>query len=204
MYVTMSIAFRLLIAVSNIIDLSNARPLSSVANGDNPVSDPAAAKQVGEEIAPIISGQGAMQPTTAFLWLHITQIGDTPIGVIYESEFLGAEITGSGGKEPNIVLMYPSPTLESVRTIIWRTDKGLRLANLLTQNSTWPLLVKVAQDEYGYQAGNRDEFAQAMALNPILRRGHLIVSQNLDLSVKPPAPTLLQEIINVADPKPYC
>jgi hypothetical protein len=28
MYVTMSIAFRLLIAVSNIIDLSNARPLS--------------------------------------------------------------------------------------------------------------------------------------------------------------------------------
>jgi hypothetical protein len=33
MYVTMSIAFRLLIAVSNIIDLSNARPLAVRAVG---------------------------------------------------------------------------------------------------------------------------------------------------------------------------
>jgi hypothetical protein len=65
------------------------------------------------------------------------------------------------------------------------------------------VLVKAAQDTYGYQVGTRQQFAQAMAQNPILEQRHLIVPQTLSETGPPTAP-ILQDIINVADPKPYC
>lgn len=155
---------------------------SYVANGDNIVSSPADESKIITQMGNLFLEQGYSASSSAEPFDdYLSQgIGSKPMVMIYESQYLGQEMskTGKDAITNQMVLMYPDPDVFSKHTLVPLTPNGTKIGELLVNDPTLSKLAAL----YGFRPANPAVF------NSVLKAHHLAV---------PPLP------INVVDPPSY-
>lgn len=110
---------------------------SYTANGNNIVTSPHQADGVLPTVAPIFLRQGFVAGSTEEPFQDYLTIGagKTPLVMIYEAQFRGAQIAGNQ-LPANAVLVYPSPTVYAKHTLVPLDAKGDSIGRLLSTDST--------------------------------------------------------------------
>lgn len=151
---------------------------SYLANNNDIVTTPEQVNAVLPKVAPLFTTQGYMAGSSATPFDDYLSkgMGDSPLVMIYEAQFLAQ--AGQGGIRPNMVLLYPEPTIFTQHTLLAMTDSGKRLGEALTQDAD---LQKLAI-KHGFRSNNP---ALAATFSEQIR------SQKLDY-----VPDELTEVIN--------
>jgi hypothetical protein len=136
---------------------------SYIANDNSVVQSDAEVQKVLPKVSSIFLKQGFQESSSAgpFDDYISMGIGKAPMVMIYESQFL-EYLKKTGDKNqanPDMVLLYPKPTLFSKHVFVAMTPMGSKLGQLLESN---PELQALAVD-YGYRTNNQPAFAQAIA-----------------------------------------
>jgi hypothetical protein len=127
---------------------------SYVANNYTVVQGAEAEKKVLPFVAPLFVNQGYTDnssegPFDDYLSLGM---GKSPMVCIYEAQFVDAAVQKK--LKPGMVLMYPSPTVQSKHTLLSLTPEGEKLGQLLT---TDPELQQLAA-QHGFRTADADQF----------------------------------------------
>lgn len=132
---------------------------SYVANGGTIVHGATAEKNVLPLVTQLFTSQGYTDNTSEgpFDEYLTVGMGPTPMVWIYEAQFVDA--AARGRIKPEMVLMYPSPTVLSKHTLVPLTPAGDRVGRLL---STDPELQRLAA-EHGFRSGDAARFAKVAA-----------------------------------------
>jgi hypothetical protein len=159
---------------------------SYIANGGTMVSSPVQVQNVLPTVAPLFTGQGytdnsSQGPFTRYL---ADDIGSTPLVWIYEAQFVDATLHGQ--IKPDMVLMYPSPTVLSEHTLVPLDGSGDKVGQLL---STDPTLQRLAA-EHGFRTGDPNQFDQVVASH------HVPVAENVLDVVETPTYDTLQQLLD--------
>lgn len=160
---------------------------SYLANGKSVVENDSQIAQVLPQVTPLFSGQGYMAGSSATPfedYLNKGQ-GDSPLVMIYEAQFLAQ--AQQGGVRPDMVLLYPEPTIYTDHTLIAMNDKGKKLGEALTDD---PDLQKLAI-KYGFRNKAGDQF------NQMLKDKNLTFVPNvLNEVIDPPSYEVLEKMIS--------
>jgi hypothetical protein len=107
------------------------------------------AEALSGRIASLFLGQGYTEHSSSgpFEDYLVMGIGKAPLVMVYESQFLEEAVKAGSRIRPDMVLMYPEPTIFTERQYIPLTENGKRLADILT---TDPELQAIAV-EYGFR-----------------------------------------------------
>jgi hypothetical protein len=161
---------------------------SYVADGDNIVYGATAERKVLPLISALFLDQGYTQSTSELPFDDYLALGmgNTPMVNIYEAQFVAQVVKGDGSIKPDMVLMYPSPTVLSKHTLIPLDGKGDQVGRLLT---TDPGLQQLAAD-YGFRTQDPSLFDRVVA------RHKVPVLTNLVDVVDPPAYDTLEHLLN--------
>jgi hypothetical protein len=134
---------------------------SYVANGNNVVQSEADIQKVLPLMTSIFLKQGFQEGSSAGPFEDYVSmgIGKAPMVMIYEAQFL--EYLNKTGNKPNpeMVLLYPKPTLFTKHVFVGLSPKGVKLGQLL---ETDPDLQALAV-EYGYRTAGQPQFTKAIA-----------------------------------------
>ena len=160
--------------------------VSYVANGDNVVDSDAAADQVVDRLLGLFSKQGYQESSSSgpFEDYVTMKLGKSPLVMVYEQQFLQYAFR-QASIDPDMVLLYPQPTVLTKHTIVALTDKGARFADVFERN---PEVRKIAS-RYGFRGSdNTALFAEAKARK-------IEMPQTLVDVVDPPTYDLLERMI---------
>jgi hypothetical protein len=134
---------------------------SYVANGNNVAQSDADIQKILPLVTSIFLKQGFQEGSSAGPFEDYVSmgIGKAPMVMIYEAQFL--EYLNKTGNKPNpdMVLLYPKPTLFTKHVFVALSAKGVKLGQLLESN---PELQALAV-EYGYRTAGQTEFVKAIA-----------------------------------------
>jgi len=133
---------------------------SYVANGDNIVENDGQASGLMDRLAPLFLRQGfvASSSEEPFDDYLVQGIGKAPMVMIYESQFIARAAANDGTITPQMVLLYPEPTIFSKHTFVGLTPNGSRLGDFLAND---PELRSLAT-EFGFRTADTAGF-QAFA-----------------------------------------
>jgi len=108
---------------------------SFVANGNNIVQDEAGINRVMPLMESLFLDQGYVEYSSAVPFENylIMGMGKTPLVMIYEAQFIAAASAGS--TTPDMVLMYPEPTIFSKHILVSFSEGGERLGELLRDDA---------------------------------------------------------------------
>ena len=122
---------------------------SFVANGNGIVSDESAAAGLAESLAPLFLRQGYQESSSAgpFNDYLVMGPGKAPLVMIYEAQYLFEASRPDSGLNPQMVLLYPEPTLFTKHILIPFTEPGEKLGTALTED---PELQRLAI-EHGFR-----------------------------------------------------
>lgn len=159
---------------------------SYVANGGTIVHGTTAEKNVLPLVTQLFTSQGYTDNTSEgpFDEYLTVGMGPTPMVWIYEAQFVDA--AARGRIKPEMVLMYPSPTVLSKHTLVPLTPAGDRVGRLL---STDPELQRLAA-EHGFRSGDAAQFAKVAADH------HVPVAQDLIDVVDIPSYATLEHLLD--------
>ncbi|MES2672393.1 MAG: hypothetical protein V4673_18490 [Pseudomonadota bacterium] len=160
--------------------------VSYVANGDNVVDSDAAADQVVDRLLGLFSKQGYQESSSSgpFEDYVTMKLGKSPLVMVYEQQFLQYAFR-QASIDPDMLLLYPQPTVLTKHTIVALTDKGARFADVFERN---PEVRKIAS-RYGFRGSdNTALFAEAKARK-------IEMPQTLVDVVDPPTYDLLERMI---------
>ena len=115
-------------------------------------------------------------------------IGKTPLVMIYEQQFLEYAL-GHPSMDPNMVLIYPAPTILSKHTIVALTDNGARFAQVMTTN---PKVISIAH-HYGFRTEDNAE------LFSLIQARKLAVPHTVVDVIDPPSFDILEKLIGRID-----
>lgn len=184
----------LLLRTTNPRDSQSASMFVAIAsyllNNGAVVADDPAIKAIVPTLAPCFTRQGSLDARTPQLLANFRRAGmrDMPMALAYENDAI-VEIRNHAGRSPRMTLMYPSLDVSSRNTVIPLTDRGRRLAELLTSDR----LQRLGPD-VGYRNGQEpDQFVRQMAAQGVRVRRDVV-------SVPPPAPAILRRLIDEAYP----
>jgi hypothetical protein len=138
---------------------------SYVANDNNVVDDNDQVTKVLPFVTSLFLRQGLQESSSAGPFEDYTTmgIGKAPLVMIYESQFLEYQ-SKRAQPNPDMVLLYPQPTLYTKHILVPFTDNGIRLGEALASD---PELQKLAA-QYGYRTSSPeyfDEFLKAKKLH---------------------------------------
>lgn len=140
---------------------------SYVANGQNVVSSDSQQAAVIDQMASLFLQQGfsASSSEEPFDDYLSQGIGSKPMVMIYEAQFLGEQMNADtkSAITPDMVLMYPSPTVLSKHTVVPLTKAGDAVGQLLVND---PKLAKLAA-QYGFRPANPSVFTSVLKQNGI-------------------------------------
>jgi hypothetical protein len=141
-----------------------------VANGDQVVRGAAAERQVLPTLTSLFADQGYTDNTSEGPFEDYLSLGmgKTPLVCAYEAQFVDAAVRGL--LKPGMVLLYPSPTVQSKHTVIPFDDKGMKVGHLL---STDPELQRLAA-LHGFRTADSAQFAKVTAEHHVPVRADLI------------------------------
>ncbi len=143
---------------------------SYVANGDDVVRGAAAEREVLPTLSELFVDQGYTDNTSEGPFEDYLSLGmgKTPMVCAYEAQYVDAAVRGL--LKPGMVLMYPSPTVQSKHTLIPLDDKGDKVGRLLT---TDPELQRLAA-LHGFRTADSAQFAKVAAEHRVPVRADLI------------------------------
>ena len=134
---------------------------SYVANGNNIVQNGASIAPLMDGLAPLFLRQGfvASSSEEPFDDYLVQGMGKSPMVMIYESQFIQRAASGDGSISPQMVLMYPDPTIFSKHTFVGLTPNGIRLGDFLTND---PEMRSLAT-QYGFRTTDTAAFTKFVA-----------------------------------------
>lgn len=163
---------------------------SYLANGNNVVDNEADADKIGPGLANLFSRQGFQESSSAGPFEDYTAmgIGKAPLVMIYEQQFL-EYVLSHQNPNPDMVLLYPEPTILSKHTLVALTDNGARFAQEMTSD---PKVSSIAQ-RYGFRTQDSSELFAALEAKkfPI---PHTVVNV-----IDPPTYDILEKLIGRID-----
>jgi hypothetical protein len=130
---------------------------SYVANGDNIVENNSEVEPLMDRLSPLFLRQGfvASSSEEPFEDYLVQGMGKSPMVMIYESQFIQRAAAADGSIKPDMVLMYPEPTIFSKHTFVGLTENGTRLGEFLTND---PEMRSLAT-QYGFRTTDTAAFA---------------------------------------------
>ncbi|WP_324189479.1 three-helix bundle dimerization domain-containing protein [Nocardia otitidiscaviarum] len=143
---------------------------SHVANEHSVVRGAAAEEHALSRVARLFTRQGYTENSSEgpFREYLSTGMGTTPLVWAYEAQYVEAAVHGE--LKPDMVMLYPSPTVMSHHTVVPLSDSGDRLGQLL---STDPELQRLAA-EYGFRTGDAELFTDVAQRNRVPVTANLI------------------------------
>lgn len=159
---------------------------SAALNGDV-VADRAAAQKYAGQLAELFKRQGFQENYVngAFDDYLAIGMGKTPLTFIYEAQMVAQAL--KGGVRPEMVLMYPQPTIVNKWVLVSLNERGKRLAELLAANKT----LQAVALEQGFRTGDTEAFAASA------QKAGLAVDVNLKQVIDPPGFDLMFEMIDI-------
>jgi hypothetical protein len=129
--------------------------LSYVRNGNN-VVDPTTAPRVLPGVTPLFLKQGFLAATNDEIFNDylVQGMGSDPMIFIYEAQFLERAAKHDGSITPDMVLMYPSPTLFTQHIMIGLTPKAAKLVKALTTDGQ----LRALEIQHGFRTGDTAAF----------------------------------------------
>ncbi len=111
--------------------------LSFLANGDGVVQNRAQARKVLPKVSPFFLVQGFVETTSEGPFDDYLAIGagKAPLVMVYESQFVGRAIAKDGAIRPEMVLLYPEPTILSKHTFVPVTGDAEKLGKALATDA---------------------------------------------------------------------
>lgn len=163
---------------------------SYVANGSNVVDNEADANKVADRMAALFSKQGFQESSSAgpFEDYTVMKMGKAPLVMVYEQQFLEYAFKHQN-VDPDMVLLYPQPTVLTKHTLVALNDKGVRFAQVMTSD---PKVMAVAQ-RYGFRAQE-----QTQLLADAKARGLAVPASLVDV-IDPPSFDVLEKLITRVD-----
>jgi hypothetical protein len=160
---------------------------SAALNGDV-VADRTAAQKYATQLAELFKRQGFQENYVngAFDDYLSIGMGKTPLAFIYESQMLAQAQKQGGGLRPEMVLMYPQPTIVNKLVIVAMNERGRKLAELLATNKELQAIAL----EQGFRTGDPAAFAAAA------KQAGLAVDTQLRQVVDPPGFDLMFDMID--------
>jgi hypothetical protein len=160
---------------------------SYVLNNDEPVTSRVEANAVLPLLTQLFLKQGFVsstseQPFEDYLTIGI---GKSPLVMIYESQFVARAALHDGSIRPDMVLLYPRPTVLSKHTFVPITANGERLGKALTTDSRLQQL----ETEFGFRTGSPSVFEDFTSAN------HVAVEGTILDTVDPPSYEILEYMI---------
>jgi hypothetical protein len=158
-----------------------------LANGNNVVSSDADAEKIAAKMVSLFSRQGFQEASEAgpFEDYAAMGIGKSPLVMIYEQQFLEYVISHAN-PNPDMVLLYPEPTILSKHTLVALTDNGERFAKEMVSD---PKVSSIAQ-RYGFRTENNTE------LFATLEAKKLAIPHTLVDVIDPPTDEILDKLIH--------
>jgi hypothetical protein len=134
---------------------------SYVANDDNIVENDAGLAALTDRLAPLFLRQGFTGSSTEepFEDYLVQGMGKSPMVMIYEHQFVQRAALADGSITPEMVLMYPDPTIFSKHTFVGLTPNGIRLGEFLTIDPE----IRTLATEYGFRTTDTPAFAKFVA-----------------------------------------
>ena len=159
---------------------------SAALNGDV-VADRAAAQKYAGQLAELFKRQGFQENYVngAFDDYLAIGMGKTPLTFIYEAQMVAQAL--KGGVRPEMVLMYPQPTIVNKWVLVALNERGKRLAELLAANKT----LQAVALEQGFRTGDTSAFSASA------QKAGLAVDVNLNQVIDPPGFDLMFEMIDI-------
>ncbi len=159
---------------------------SAALNGDV-VADRASAQKHAAQLAELFKRQGFQENYVngAFDDYLAIGMGKTPLTFIYESQMLAQ--AQKGGIKPEMVLMYPQPTIVNKLVLVTLSERAKRLAELLVADKT----LQAVALEQGFRTGDAAAFAATA------EKAGLAVDQRLNQVIDPPGFDLMFEMIDI-------
>jgi hypothetical protein len=145
---------------------------SYVANGDNIVENDAEVGPIIDRLAPLFLRQGFVASSTEepFEDYLVQGMGKSPMVMIYESQFIQRAAAADGSITPDMVLMYPNPTIFSKHTFVGLTPDGIRLGDFLAND---PEMRSLAT-QFGFRTTDTAAFAAFVAEHKLPVPGSII------------------------------
>ncbi|MFG6465219.1 hypothetical protein [Roseateles sp. BYS87W] len=161
---------------------------SAALNGDV-VADRATAQKYASQLTELFKRQGFQENYVngAFDDYLSIGMGKTPLTFIYEAQMVAQALKGAqGGIRPEMVLMYPQPTIVNKWVLVALNERGKQLAELLATNKT----LQAVALEQGFRTGDSAAFAAAA------EKAGLAVDLKLNQVIDPPGFDLMFDMID--------
>ena len=161
-----------------------------LANGNSVVDNETDADKVADSMLGLFSRQGFQESSSAGPFEDYTSmgIGKAPLVMIYEQQFL-QYILSRPNPNPDMVLLYPVPTILSKHTIVALSDNGERFAQTMISN---PKIGSIAQ-RYGFRTQDSTELFAAVEAKK------LVIPHTVVDVIDPPSYDILEKLINRID-----
>jgi hypothetical protein len=161
-----------------------------IANGNNVVDNDTDADKIGDQMVSLFSRQGFQESSSAGPFEDYTAmgIGKAPLVMIYEQQFLEYALAHPN-LNPDMVLLYPAPTILSKHTIVALTDAGARFAQVMTTNEK----VTSIAHRYGFRTQDNTE------LFSLTDQHKLAIPHTLVDVIDPPSYDILERLIGRID-----
>jgi hypothetical protein len=161
--------------------------LTSAALHGDVVADRASAQKYASQLAELFKRQGFQENYVngAFDDYLAIGMGKTPLAFIYESQMLAQ--AQKGGVRPEMVLMYPQPTIVNKLVLVAMSERAKRLAEQLAGDRT----LQAVALEQGFRTGDTAAFAG------VAEKAGLAVDQRLNQVIDPPGFDLMFEMIDI-------
>lgn len=163
--------------------------LSYLVNERNVVQDNEQANQALEVLSPLFLKQGYQESSTAgpFEDYIAMGMGKAPLVLVYESQFIEhLAKTPKEARNPDMVLLYPEPTVYTKHVLVPLNEQGKRLGELLANDSELQRLAV----EYGYRVGDPQLFHSINSARGIEAPDNL-----LDI-IDPPSYEIMEKMIS--------
>jgi hypothetical protein len=135
--------------------------VSYAQNGDNIVDLGSDLEQITEQLSPLFLRQGFAEASTAAAFEdYLTQgMGKAPLLMIYESQFLDRLAAADGSITPDMVLVYPEPTILSKHTLVSLTPEGQKLGEFMVDDAE----IRSLAVEHGFRTSDSQAFHDFVA-----------------------------------------
>jgi hypothetical protein len=156
------------------------------ANGNNIVDNDADLDKIAPGMVSLFSRQGFQESSSAGPFEDYVSmgIGKAPLVMIYEQQFLEYALNRQT-IDPDMVLMYPAPTILSKHTIVALSDNGARFAQVMTTNEK----IQSIAHHYGFRTQDNSE------LFSLVEARKLAIPHTLVDVIDPPSFDVLEKLI---------